>query len=139
MTYHRTTEHEKVLNLSGYAMFADGPEEVVGSYGANYYTYDGEGAVSIESLSEIIREEWNECQRISPESFPESADEIIEWLNPERITAGAGGWDLSSEIAVGEWFTDFIATPKNIKAVILNDGCILFDASLAKFEGKLED
>ena len=56
------------------------------------------------------------------------AEDIYNEFNPEDIVMSAGAWD--SELVT--WFGDVILAKHDIKAVITNDGAIVFDPALIK-------
>lgn len=132
--YYRFTNSNNPMSDWGHAMFAEN-REAVEHYGANEYIFDGQGAVSINDLKDLIITAWNECQEsedfgsLYEKHFMEiTAEEVFDNLNPEDIVNSADGWD--TELVV--WFWEFIAEPSNIMAVTTWDGAIVFDENLIK-------
>ena len=111
-------------------MFVD-DEFASENYGDILYTYDGSDSVDIEDLHDIIVDEWiktvDKC--LEPIGFEEiDAEDIYNEFNPEDIVMSAGAWD--SELVT--WFCDFVLAKHDIKAVITNDGAVVFDPDLIK-------
>lgn len=114
----------------GHAMFVDN-EFSSENYGDILYTYDGTDGIDIEYLHEIIVNEWNKTvdKCMEPIGFEGiDAEDIYNEFNPDDIVMSAGAWD--SELVT--WFGDVILANHDIKAVITNDGAIVFDPALIK-------
>lgn len=130
MTYYRFTNRGPMSDW-GHAMFSDN-EDSVGHYGANKYTYDGLGAVDIRDLKDLFDAEWNLSAEngLLPQGYEEmGAEEIFGAFNPDDIVMSAQAWD---DPELSTWFCENIAIGNDIKAVITNDGCIVFDEDLIK-------
>ena len=129
-TYYRYSNSENPMSDWGHAMFVD-DEFASENYGDILYTYDGSDSVDIEDLHDIIVDEWakivDKC--LEPIGFEEiDAEDIYNEFNPEDIVMSAGAWD--SELVT--WFCDSILAKHDIKAVITNDGAVVFDPTLIK-------
>lgn len=114
----------------GHAMFVDN-EFSSENYGSILYIYDGTDAIDIKDLHDIIVDEWNKTieKGMEPIGFEGiDPEDIFNEFDPEDIVMSAGAWD--SELVT--WFGDVILANYDIKAVITNDGAIVFDPSLIK-------
>lgn len=130
MMYYRYFNSENPMSDWGHAMFVDN-EFASENYGDILYTYDGTDGVDIEDLHDIIINEWNRTvdKCMEPIGFEGiDAEDIYNEFNPEDIVMSAGAWD--SELVT--WFGDVILAKHDIKAVITNDGAIVFDPALIK-------
>lgn len=127
MMYYRYSNSENPMSDWGHAMFVD-DEFASENYGDILYTYDGTDSVDIEDLHDIFISEWN--KGIIPSGFDEfDAEEIFNEFNPEDIVMSAGAWDNSELVT---WFGDFILFKHDIRAILTNDGAIVFDPTLIK-------
>jgi len=130
MTYYRFTNSDNVLSAWGHAMFA-ADETMVSGYGSNEYVYSGLNGVDITALYPAIAREWGKSADygLLPDGY-EDMDPMTacKMFNPSDIVMSAEAWD-SAELLT--WFCEHIAIPQDIKAVITDDGAILFDAALA--------
>lgn|SRR5699024_7528077 len=130
MMYYRFSNSDNPMSDWGHAMFVDNEFSSEG-YGDILYTYDGTDGINIEDLHDIIINEWNRTvdNGLEPIGFKEiDAEDIYNEFNPEDIVMSAGAWD--SELVT--WFGDVILAKHNIKAIITNDGAIVFDPTLIK-------
>lgn len=131
--WYRYTNKNNPMSDFGHAMFSDNLDSIQGAYGQNLFTYNGANSVTIDSLKDIIIKAWEQCQEegfsYPNDDYYESldAETIYNMLNPDDIVDSAEGWDSSFMIT---WFWQYIAEPNNIKAVITNDGTIVFDEDL---------
>lgn len=131
MMYYRYSNSENPMSDWGHAMFVDN-EYASENYGDILYAYDGSNSVDIEDLHDIIVDEWAKTVEkcLEPIGFEETdAEDIYNEFNPDDIVMSAGAWD-SSELV--NWFGETIIAKHDIKAVITNDGAIVFDPSLIK-------
>lgn len=143
--YYRCSNDNNPMSDWGHAMFCDN-FEMVDHYGKNIFTFDGTDAIDIKELKDTIISTWEEC--IEEDSFNQaenngadmeyfkrlSGEEVFESLNPDEIVNSAEAYDSD----LGIWFYWYIAEPKDIKAVLTNNGAIVYDESLIIFEGVQE-
>lgn len=128
--YYRYSNSENPMSEWGHAMFVDN-EFSSENYGSILYIYDGTDAIDIKDLHDIIVDEWNKTieKGMEPIGFEGiDPEDIFNEFDPEDIVMSAGAWD--SELVT--WFGDVILANYDIKAVITNDGAIVFDPSLIK-------
>lgn len=128
--YYRYSNSENPMSEWGHAMFVDN-EFSSENYGSILYIYDGTDAIDIKDLHDIIVDEWNKTieKGMEPIGFEViDPEDIFNEFDPEDIVMSAGAWD--SELVT--WFGDVILANYDIKAVITNDGAIVFDPSLIK-------
>ncbi len=134
--YYRFTNSENPMSDWGHAMMCD-TEDSVQMYGENEYIYDGANATRIEDLKDEIIAKWNEC--LEDEFFGNdvpytaeewfktlSADEVFSALNPSDIVMSAEGYDC--ELVC--WLWENVLEPKEIYAVLTEDGAVVFDDEL---------
>lgn len=130
MTYFRFTNSDNVLSTWGHAMFAAN-EDIVSGYGSNEYIFDGANGIDITALYPAIAREWGKSvdYGLLPDGYEDmDAITVCKMFNPSDIVMSAEAWDNADLLT---WFCEHIVIPQDIKAVITDDGAILFDASLA--------
>jgi hypothetical protein len=144
--YYRFTNSDSPISDWGHAMFTKDLDAVSeGAYGKNGYIYDGRDGVKIEDLRQIIIDTWNECKDNDDWSLTETngwdmdyyknltAEEVYNTFNPINIVDTADAFDCE----LTGWFWFYIAEPYNVKAILTNDGAIVFDEALiTKMEGE---
>lgn len=139
MTYYRFARDSNPMSDWGHAIMADSMDRIENCYGENCFTYDGEGAVSIEDLRDEIASKWDEQREdgtfegnmITQDYLLEiTGEELFEAFNPEDIVDTAQAWDNDDMV---QWFYDNVLQDGDtFKAVITRDGAVVFDASLLK-------
>ncbi len=136
-TYYRYASEETPMSDWGHAMFVDNSTDSE-NYGDYRYSYDGTKGAEITEIVDKIKNAWNACKE--DDFFPElndsyyeglGADEIVKLLNPEDIVMSAEAYDCS----IVNWFYSNVLEPNDIKAVITNNGAVVFDESLIKRDG----
>lgn len=130
MTYYRFTNSDNVLSDWGHAMFA-ADEDMVSGYGVNEYVYSGSDSIDITALYPAIAREWEKSADygLLPDGYEDmDAVSACRMFNPSDIVMSAEAWDNADLLT---WFCEHIAIPQDIKAVITDDGAILFDTALA--------
>ncbi len=140
INYHRfNNKPNSPMSDWGYAMFSDSRERVCNIYGKVEWLYNGDEGVRIETLKKKIIKAWNNDKKLIKEFSYYSeggedledfvnmgGDEVFQSLNPSDIVNSADGWDSD----LGLWCYWRVLKPNNIRAVITNDGAIVFDDSL---------
>lgn len=134
MTYYRyTTSMDNMISpYFGFGMFAESEDSSEG-YGDLKFTYDGADGVDIEDLRDRIVSEWEAYRDIAPDYMQDfSSDEIFECFNPVDIVESAGAWDNEDFV---RFFWDCVYDDE--RAIITNDGAIVFDKSLVVYRGNV--
>jgi hypothetical protein len=143
--YNRYYSHNHgVMCRSGYAMFAAANNnrglERGSMFGDTLALYDGTGATDINDLIDIISQVWDEYRQdainygdIDLLQYEDINGQTISALcNPSDIVDSAGAYDDESLTA---WLWQYILEPRDIYAIITNDGAIIFDESLITHMG----
>lgn len=137
VNYYRYSNKKTPMSNWGHAMFVceERFERVCNGYGSQGYLYNGQDGVQIEDLFERISKEWNENDIYRPADFEHmDAEEVYEMFNPLDIVDTAGAWDDGS---LTQWIYERVLEPIQIRAVITEDGAIVFDEELiSRLEGE---
>lgn len=144
--YYRCSRKQSPMSAIGHAMFSNDLNKVDGgNYGKNIFKYDGETAVSLEDLEEAIKEAIFDSEGEIDgfgnvleycEEMECSVEEFIKDLNPPDIVGDAGVFD---DKFLTLWLYDEVLEPKGITAVLTHDGAVVFDESLIKYVGVVEE
>ena len=129
--YYRYSNSENPMSDWGHAMFVDN-EDSSSTYGCYLFLYNGSESVNIEDLKDVITNAWNKSADNFTLPFGYEnidAEDIFNAFNPEDIVMSADGWDNGDLLT---WFCEFVAIANDIKAIITNDGAIVFDSELIK-------
>ena len=137
MLYYRGTKSSSPMSDWGHAMFVDNYERSFSGLGYEW-TFDGSLATPIEDLKDAIMAAWEQFIKdgyftgFSPEEndyyLQLPAEDVFNSFNPEDIVNSAGGYDDT----LVSWLCDAVIIPMDIKAVITQDGAVVFDESLIK-------
>lgn len=132
--YHRYTNNGPMSEW-GHAMFAKGNPYRVSFYGDNHYTFDGNAphiGTIISDIKARILEDVEQGYSNLDSDFDllgiteDNIDEFVTAYNPSDVVDTAGAWDNSYLLAAA-WS---VLESKEIYAVLLDDGAIVFDESL---------
>jgi hypothetical protein len=126
--YYRMASSKNPMSDWGHAMFANSMANISNNYGDTLYTFDGYESIKIEDLSDVIIEAHRN-NPLTNNGWEISEDEIVAIFNPDDIVNGAGGWDDGDAFT---WFWENVGDKLDLKAVLTNDGAIVFDESLIK-------
>lgn len=115
------------LTVSDFTEFQDNSIEHCSGYGKNLFTYDGYQGIQIEDMKNKFEEIWEEYKECTPDYMQNlTSEEFFQCFDPEDIVDDAGAWD-SSDFRM--FFSDYIYSGE--PAILLTDGAIVFDESLA--------
>lgn len=131
---YRFTNKKTPMSSWGHAMFAEDPYSVA-HYGKNAYYFDSSQAVDIYDLRDDIIDQWDEDMEDG--YFPKyldgiSGEVIFPEFAPEDIVNSAEAWDNEEML---QWIYHTILEPRDIMAVRLPDGAVVFDESLIQYIG----
>lgn len=134
--YFRNTQKATPDNGTGYMMFSDDADRVQ-HYGPNSWAFDSDSLPAADVLDARTPEAIRKIQRLFAEdldfvrSFGRGASpkKLANEANPKDIVDAAGVWD--SPEAVEKIYNGLI-DPEMYRAVLTNNGAIVFDRSLVK-------
>jgi hypothetical protein len=134
--YFRNTQRSSPDNGTGYMMFADDADRVQ-HYGKNSWVFDSDSLPGADVLDARTPEAIRKIQRVLAEDrdfvrsfgFGASPKKLANEANPKDIVDAAGLWD--SPEAVEKIYNSLI-DPEMYRAVLTNNGAIVFDRSLVK-------
>ena len=123
-----------ISSYTGYAMFADDPNQIESGYGSDFYTVDNTLLPNISEFKERIAAAWNEDAEngMLPYSLESYAYDqgrdgayIADSFDPENIVDSANAWDDPDLIS---WaFEKGIFD--DVPGVKTSDGAIVFDGN----------
>jgi len=127
----RRTRGNSPDNGIGHMMFVDeAKKESINSYGKNLWHFES-SHVPQESLVDASSSEFRKgaYRALRSEHDRATARALVDEANPERIVNSAGLWDDPSSV---ELVWNKYLEPKNVMAVITNDGAVVFDPSFVR-------
>lgn len=127
--YYLFTNGEGPMSKWGHAVLLQ-DREAASKKGQHGYTYDGTGGVNIECLKDDIMTKWADApalQDLTPE-------EAYRAFAPDDMRTNPGGY---VDLVLLAWLWDHVLTPRDIVAVLIRGGAVVFDDSLLSFSGEI--